>query len=118
MGRKTRFGKLKADKISCFQPAADASEILCGSDGTCLAVDFSGASGAEGMLVMAGPSAPSEGRLGVSGRQVSFLSSNLWGGPAQTHQNSNRNDQTAMTNSQPMAASGRQIQHQSAQPTL
>ncbi len=73
LGRKEKFGRVKAERITDFQPAADGSGILCAEDGTCLTVDFSGASGAEAMLVLSGPGAPGEGRADLGGQPVSFL---------------------------------------------
>jgi hypothetical protein len=73
LGKKRKWGRLKADKIAHFQPAADGSGILCGADGTCLAVDFSGASGADAMLVMTGPGAPGENTVTADGAKLSFL---------------------------------------------
>ena len=73
LGRKMKWGRLKADSITCFKPAADGSGVLTGSDGTCLAVDFSKASGADGMLVMTGPGAPDAKSVSAGGTKFAFL---------------------------------------------
>jgi len=54
-GKKETWGSIPA-KVSHWQPAADGSAIL-GDGETWLAIDFSGASGADGLLVMTGPGA-------------------------------------------------------------
>ena len=71
-GRKMKWGRLKANKITHFQPAADGSGVLAGSDGTCLAVDFSKASGADAMLVMTGPGAPGDHTVQAGGTTFSL----------------------------------------------
>jgi hypothetical protein len=55
-GKKQRWGRLGTD-IVYWRPAADGSAVLAGKDGTHLAIDFSGASGAEALLVMTGKGA-------------------------------------------------------------
>ena len=83
LGKKRRWGRLV--NATHFQGAADGSGILGGSDGTCLAVDFSKASGAEGMLVMTGPGAAG-GKLVASagGTKFSFLFLTTGSAPALT----------------------------------
>jgi len=71
-GRKMKWGRLKANKITHFQPAADGSGVLAGSDGTCLAVDFSKASGADAMLAMTGPGAPGDNTVQAGGTTFSL----------------------------------------------
>ncbi|MFP4058286.1 MAG: hypothetical protein ACLF0G_15570, partial [Candidatus Brocadiia bacterium] len=71
LGEKTKWGRLPG-KVAYFQPAADGSAILTGGDGTCLAIDFSGASGAEAMLVMTGPGAPRNNLVEAGGVSYSF----------------------------------------------
>ena len=66
LGKKEKWGAFRA-KAAYWQPAADGSMILAGGDGTHLAVDFSGASGADAMLVMAGPGAGEGTKVEVGG---------------------------------------------------
>lgn len=56
-----QWGEVKGGFRDEWSPARDGSTILTGGDGSCLAIDFSQASGAEAMLVMTGPSAPADG---------------------------------------------------------
>jgi hypothetical protein len=72
LGKKQKWGRLRED-IALWQPAADGSAIVGGSKGTCLAVDFSGASGADGMLVMTGPGAPGDNVVKAGDAEFSFL---------------------------------------------
>ena len=71
LGRKTRWGRLRTD-VKYFKAAADGSGVLTGADGTSLAVDFSKASGADGMLVMTGPGAPDDKTVSAGGARFSF----------------------------------------------
>ena len=71
LGEKTKWGRMKTD-IEHFVHAEDGSSILRGTDGTHLAIDFSKASGAEAMLVMCGPGAPSERVLSAGGVAFAF----------------------------------------------
>jgi hypothetical protein len=71
-GRKMKWGRMKT-KVVDFQAAADGSGIVTGADGTCLAVDFSKASGADGMLVMTGPGAPGGDTVKLGDTTLSFL---------------------------------------------
>ena len=70
-GKKAKWGRLVNAKH--FEGAADGSGILAGADGTCLAVDFSKASGADGMLVMTGPGAPGAKTISAGDTKFSFL---------------------------------------------
>jgi hypothetical protein len=72
LGKKMKWGKLRTDVVG-FQAAADGSGVVTGKDGTCLAVDFSGASGAEAMLMMTGPGAPGENAVNIGSATCSFL---------------------------------------------
>jgi hypothetical protein len=72
LGKKMRWGRL-AGKMTSFTPAADGSALLTAANGTSLAVDFSKASGADGMLVMTGPGAPTKDTVTVGGAKLSFL---------------------------------------------
>jgi len=69
-GKKERWGRVKGDVVY-WKPAADGSAILAAKDGTHLAIDFSGASGAEGLLVMTGPGAGAGTRVEVGGTTYS-----------------------------------------------
>lgn len=55
-GKKFAHGRV-AGEVKLWQPAADGSAVLTLADGTSLAIDFSKASGADGMIVMTGPGA-------------------------------------------------------------
>jgi hypothetical protein len=68
LGKKEKWGTVKASGITHWQPAADGSGILAADDGTCLAVDFSGASGCPALLAMTGPQAPAGGVVTPGGR--------------------------------------------------
>jgi hypothetical protein len=52
-GKEYRWKSITGD-IKHFAVATDGSAIVATADGKCLAVDFSGASGADAMLVLAG----------------------------------------------------------------
>ena len=69
-GKKTSWGSIPS-KATVWIPGADGSAII-GSDKSCVAIDFSGASGADGMLVMTGASTPGEGTVSAGGRKFSF----------------------------------------------
>ncbi len=76
LGKKQTFGRLRVGNksdVKHWQPAADGSGILQGDDGTCLAVDFSGASGADAMLAMIGPGAPGGTTVKLDETSVSLL---------------------------------------------
>jgi hypothetical protein len=55
-GKKFAHGKVAGD-VRHWQAAADGSTIMALADGTSVAIDFSKASGADGMIVMTGPGA-------------------------------------------------------------
>ncbi len=69
-GKKSKIGRL-AGTCQTWKPAEDGSAILTVS-GTSMAVDFSGASGAEGMIVMAGPGAAGSEKVEVGGKTLFF----------------------------------------------
>jgi len=69
-GKKESWGSIPAE-VTHWQPAADGSAIL-GDGKTCLAIDFSGASGADGMLVMTGPGAEGHDKVEAGGRSYSL----------------------------------------------
>jgi hypothetical protein len=71
LGKKTRWGNLR-NGLTYFRPAADGSASMVSGDGTAMAIDFSGASGAPAMLVMTGRGAPRENTLGVGGTALAF----------------------------------------------
>lgn len=76
-GGKVRKGARMRGKVSHFRGAADGSGTVSvkskGGEVTCLAVDFSGASGAGAMLVMTGPGAPDSNTVTAGGVTYSFL---------------------------------------------
>lgn len=55
-GKKFAHGKVAGD-VKHWQTAPDGSSVLTLADGTSVAIDFSKASGADGMIVMTGPGA-------------------------------------------------------------
>jgi hypothetical protein len=57
LGQRLHFGEFGRGVTTYYEAKPDGSGVLCGSDGNCLAVDFSRASGADGLLVMVGPGA-------------------------------------------------------------
>jgi len=71
-GKKQKWGRVRTS-VTRFAGAADGSGTVTGADGTCLAVDFSGASGADGMLVMTGPGAPGQNKVTAGATAFSFL---------------------------------------------
>jgi hypothetical protein len=71
-GKMTKSGRMRTE-VAEFQAGRDGSGIVTGKDGTCLAVDFSGISGAEAMLVMTGPGAPDENTVKLGNTTYSFL---------------------------------------------
>jgi hypothetical protein len=72
-GTTAKWGRINGGFTGDFKPARDGSTVLATGDGSCLAIDFSRASGAEGLLVMAGPGAPPADGVEVDGRKLSFL---------------------------------------------
>ncbi len=72
-GQKMRWGGIAGGFKGKFAPAADGSTVLTTGDGSVLAIDFSGASGAEAMLVMTGPGAPKGTTVQLGGQTFSFL---------------------------------------------
>lgn len=64
-GQRKEWGCIPA-KADTWQPAADGSAII-GGGGTWVGIDFSRASGADGLLVMVGPGAPAERQLSAGG---------------------------------------------------
>jgi hypothetical protein len=71
-GKRQEWGRVRGE-AKFWKPAADGSAVLTLGDGTCLAVDFSGASGAEGMLVMTGPGAGKGTTVDAGGASFAFL---------------------------------------------
>ena len=72
-GRKLTWGKIPRGFKGDFKPAKDGSTVLPTADGSCLAIDFSQASGAEAMLVMTGPGAPADNAVEAGGVRFGFL---------------------------------------------
>jgi len=71
-GKHQDWGKVKGN-TKFWKPAADGSAILTLEDGTGLAIDFSGASGSDGMIVMTGPGAGQGISVNAGGTSFSFL---------------------------------------------
>lgn len=72
-GAVRKWGGINGGFVGDYAPKPDGSTIMMTGDGSCLAVDFSKASGADAMLVMTGPGAPKETVLEVGGTKLSFL---------------------------------------------
>lgn len=69
-GQRQQWGSIPANARH-WEPAADGSTII-GREDHWVAIDFSGASGAEAMLVMTGQNAPADHRLTVGGQTFAF----------------------------------------------
>ena len=65
------LGRMTGD-IKHFETKPDGSTVVAVADGSCLAVDFSGASGADGILVMTGPGAPKDQTVSAGGTTFSL----------------------------------------------
>jgi len=72
-GKGGAWGSIRGGFTGEWAPAGDGSTVLTTGDGSSLAIDFSRASGADVMLVMAGPGAPAAGAIDVGGTKLSFL---------------------------------------------
>lgn len=72
-GKKSKWGTIGSGFTGDWAPKADGSTVLTTGDGSCLAVDFSKASGADAMLVMTGPGAPGGATVEAGGVKFSFL---------------------------------------------
>lgn len=69
--KRTQWGSIPGNaKVLAVSPSRTA---VVGDGTTCVAIDFSKASGMDGMLVMSGPNAPAAGAVDVAGTKVSFL---------------------------------------------
>jgi hypothetical protein len=79
LGRDLEWGAMEAE-VACFRGAKDGSGLITGDDGTCFAVDFSKASGADAMFVMAGTNVPPGLIVNAGGETFSFCF--LSSGPA------------------------------------
>lgn len=73
LGKKTTWGTITGGFTGDYKPASDGSTVLTTGDGSCLAIDFSKASGCDAMLVMTGPGAPKENVVEAGGAAFSFL---------------------------------------------
>ncbi|MFP4104579.1 MAG: hypothetical protein ACLFVU_00685 [Phycisphaerae bacterium] len=75
-GKRHKWAKMSG-KVTHFAGAADGSGTVSvkskGGETTCLAVDFSGAAGVDGMLVMTGPGAPNKTTVQAGDVTYSFL---------------------------------------------
>ena len=72
-GKRQTWGTISGGFKDPYAPKADGSTILTTGDGSCLAVDFSPASGAEAVLIMTGPGAPAGTVVEAGGQKFSFL---------------------------------------------
>ena len=72
-GKRQKWGTITGGFTGDYAPAANGSTILTTGDGSSLAIDFSGASGADAMLAMTGPGAPAVGAVDAGGTRFSFL---------------------------------------------
>jgi hypothetical protein len=71
-GKRLKWGTIKGFTGE-YAPKPDGSTILLTGDGSCLAIDFSQASGQDALLALAGPGAPATGALDVAGTRVALL---------------------------------------------
>lgn len=70
-GKREQWGSIPA-KATVWRPGNDGSAII-GDGSTSIAIDFSGASGVDGMIVITGPGAPSTGTvIEAGGRKFAF----------------------------------------------
>ena len=69
-GKRERWGSIPA-KASLWEQAEDGSAVI-GDGRTFMAIDFSGAGGADGMLVMTGPGSPAGTVVEAGGHTFSF----------------------------------------------
>ena len=73
LGKKITWGTISGGFTGDYRPAQDGSTVLTTGDGSSLAIDFSKASGCDGMLVMTGPGAPKDNVQEAGGTAFSFL---------------------------------------------
>lgn len=71
-GRKLTWGSIAGGFTGPFEPKPDGSTILTCANGSCLAIDFSRASGADAMLVLTAPGATGE-TVEAGGTRFAFL---------------------------------------------
>lgn len=72
-GKDLTWGTINKGFTDTFSPSPDGSTVLNTGDGSGLAIDFSGASGADVMLVQSGPAAKGSGSLDAGGTAFRFL---------------------------------------------
>ncbi len=72
-GKRRTWGRIRGGFTGAYQPANDGSTVLTCGDGSCLAIDFSRASGADALVALAGPSAPADQTLAVGGTRFDIL---------------------------------------------
>lgn len=70
-GQESQWGRINGF-TGPFEPAADGTTVLQTKDGGSLALDFSKLSGADVMLVMTGPGAPTDLTVDAGGQTFSF----------------------------------------------
>ena len=73
-GRVLQWGHIAGGFQGDFTPDEDGTTVLTTGDGSCLAIDFSKASGADALLIMTGPGAPDQGSIQVGSTKFSMLS--------------------------------------------
>ena len=71
-GKSTTWGAINGGFKGDFEPKPDGSTVLTTGDGLGLAIDFSGASGADAMLVMTGPMPPGRNVVEAGGTTFTF----------------------------------------------
>lgn len=72
-GKRQTWGRINGGFSGPYQPARDGSTVLTCGDGSSLAIDFSRASGADALLVIAGPSAPADRAVEAGGTRFAVL---------------------------------------------
>jgi hypothetical protein len=71
-GKKFKWGKVQG-QVKAWQPATDGSAILTMADGSAVAIDFSQASGTDGLLVTTGPAEGTKFKLGDTILTLKYL---------------------------------------------
>jgi hypothetical protein len=71
-GQRMKWGGIRG-LTGEYAPKPNGSTVLRTGDGSCLAIDFSGAAGCDALLAMTGPGAPAADALDVGGTKVALL---------------------------------------------